>query len=231
MDASRKKSAGWGALVSIVITIVLPVIVLTRFSDENSLGPVRSLILALVLPLGYGGYEYIKTRSYNFYSILGAVGVLLTGGIALLQIETRWLAVKEAAVPIVIGGAIWVSRYTKWPLVTTFLDQSLNMSGIESLAREHGQDLSKTMNNVTYMIVASFLLSGILNFTLTRLIVVSPTGTSEFNQELGKLTALSYPVIALPSMLILIGALFYLLLKLEKITGMEVNEIVKKYSK
>jgi hypothetical protein len=37
--------------------------------------------------------------------MLGFVSVLLTGGIGLLQLDPKWIAVKEAAVPAVIGLA------------------------------------------------------------------------------------------------------------------------------
>ena len=49
-----------------------------------------------------------------------------------------------------------------------------------------------------------------MNYMLATWIVVSPAGTPGFNAELGRLTLLSYPVIALPSMLIMLAVLFYL---------------------
>jgi hypothetical protein len=57
-------------------------------------------------------------------------------------------------------------------------------------------------------------------------LVVSPAGTEAFNQELGKLTALSYPVIALPSTLVMVVALWYLVKQLRQITGLSFEEML-----
>ena len=38
-----------------------------------------------------------------------------------MEIDARWLAVKEAAVPLVIGLAVMISTRTKYPLVRTLL--------------------------------------------------------------------------------------------------------------
>jgi hypothetical protein len=51
--------------------------------------------------------------------VLGLVSILLTGGIGLLQLDTRWLAVKEAAIPGLIGLAVLMSTRTRYPLVKT----------------------------------------------------------------------------------------------------------------
>ena len=74
--------------------------------------------------------------------------------------------------------------------------------------------------------LALFLLSAVLNFFLTKYIVVSPAGTAAFNEELGTLTALSYPVIALPSTAIMFVALYYIFKSITKLTGLPFEEIL-----
>jgi hypothetical protein len=56
--------------------------------------------------------------------------------------------------------------------------------------------------------------------------VTSVPGTETFNEELGKLTLLSYPVIALPSMVIMMGVLFYLARSLRQLAGLELADIL-----
>jgi hypothetical protein len=71
----------------------------------------------------------------------------------------------------------------------------------------------------TTIIASSFFLSSVLNYILAKVILVSAPGTTEYSQELGKMTALSYPVIMVPSMIILIGAMWYLFSQIKKCTG------------
>ncbi|MEZ5480118.1 MAG: hypothetical protein R3E95_22345 [Thiolinea sp.] len=59
-----------------------------------------------------------------------------------------------------------------------------------------------------------------LNYILAKLIVVSAPGTAAYNQELGKLTLMSYPVIVIPSMLVMMFAFWYLYRGIKKLTGL-----------
>ena len=70
----------------------------------------------------------------------------------------------------------------------------------------------RTLNVASWLLASSFFLSAVLNFVLAKLIVKSPAGSVAFNEELGRMTALSYPVIALPSMIVMMGALSLLTL-------------------
>ncbi len=60
----------------------------------------------------------------------------------------------------------------------------------------------------TYFVVGSFSFSAIMNYILAKWLVTNPSGTPEFNEELGQLTLYSSPVIALPSMVM--GIFYYL---------------------
>jgi hypothetical protein len=54
---------------------------------------------------------------------------------------------------------------------------------------------------------------------------VSPAGTAEFNEQLGEMTLISYPIIAIPSMIMLIAIMFYVVKSLTKLTGLKLDEI------
>lgn len=53
-----------------------------------------ALVAALLFPVVYGGMDLIRNKKFNFISALGFISVLLTGGIGLLELDTRWLALK-----------------------------------------------------------------------------------------------------------------------------------------
>jgi hypothetical protein len=51
--------------------------------------------------------------------------------------------------------------------------------------------------------------------------------TPEFNEQLGKMTWMSWPVIVVPSMAIMMIALWRLLKGLEKLSGLTVEKILR----
>jgi len=73
----------------------------------------------------------------------------------------------------------------------------------------------------------SFLFSSAMNYFLATWIVNSPAGTPAFNEELGRMNLLSYPVIVLPSMLIMIAVLYYLSRAINKLAGLKLAEAMK----
>ncbi len=217
--------------VNLIINIVLPVVVLTVLSKEAYLGPVWGLVLALSFPLVYGLYDLLKNRHFNFFSLLGLISILLTGGIGLLQLDPFWLAVKEASIPLLIGIVVIVSLKTRYPLVKLLIynDNIINIETVTQALEAHSAvaAFEKRLLQASWLLALSFFVSALLNFVLARVIVVSPPGTEAFNAELGKMTALSYPVIVLPSMAILLFSLWFLISGIHKLTQLEWEQIFK----
>ena len=83
----------------------------------------------------------------------------------------------------------------------------------------------------SWIIAASFLISSILNYLLATIIVTSQPGTVEYNAELGKMTALSFPVIAVPAMIMMMGAMFYLFRGITRMTGLPFEDIIRSHHK
>lgn len=108
-------------LIDLAVSILLPSLILMKLSGEERLGADGALLVALAFPLGWGLWELAKYRKFNWIALLGLISVLLTGGIGLLQLDTQWLAVKEAAVPGIIGIAVLASTRTRYPLIRTLL--------------------------------------------------------------------------------------------------------------
>lgn len=217
--------------LSLGCNILIPVLLLTKGGDWLGFPPSVNLVVALIFPLGYGIYDWFRRSRINFISILGLVSVLLTGGIGLLQLPSEWIAVKEAAIPFVIGVAVLVSQYTPTPLVRFFLlnPEVVHLDRIEEKIAEKDArpQFDRLIQTSTWLVAASFFLSTILNYVLARIIVVSPAGTAAFNAELGKLQGLSYIVIVVPSMAVLIVALFRLFGGLRRLTGLEWEEMIR----
>lgn len=218
-------------LLNILLNIVIPTIILTRFSGEDRLGPQFGIIIALAFPIAYGVRDYFRAHKINFFSALGVVSVTLTGGMSLLELDPQYIAIKEAAIPAVFGLATLISLKTRYPLVRTFLynDMVLATGKIEEALAENGtkQEFERTLVRASWMLAGSFLLSATLNYALARYLLVSPPGTEEFNAELGKMTALSFPVIAVPAMIIMMFALFYLFRNIKRLTQLDLEDIVQ----
>jgi hypothetical protein len=76
-------------------------------------------------------------------------------------------------------------------------------------------------------VAASFVLSAILNYGLAKYLLVSAPGTAAFNEELAQMTALSYPVIALPCTIMLMLAIWYLFSQIGKVTGESIESFLR----
>lgn len=218
-------------LLSLGINIAIPAVVLMKLSGDNALGPVGGLIVALAFPLTYGLVDFARRREWNIVSVLGFVSVLLTGGIGLLQLDPKWIAVKEAAVPAILGIAVVLSMRTRFPIVRTFLynDKIIRVQEVDEALARRGNHAAfdRTLVNASWMLAGSFFVSSVLNFVLAKLIVKSQPGTTAFNEELGRMTALSYPVIVVPSMIIMIAALWYLFNRIQRLTELDLEQILK----
>lgn len=218
--------------------ILLPILLLNK--GKKWLGPqlepyfdnvaVGILIIALLFPISYFIYDYFKRSKYNLISILGLISVLLTGGIGILEIPTEWFAVKEAAIPLLLGIAVVVSLKTPYPMIRTLLynPEILDVDKVHVALVKHESEsaFEQLLVKCTWLLALSFILSSVLNYVLARCIVVSPSGTDAFNAEVGKMMAWSWPVIVIPSMVIMMVALGMLLRGIKKMTGLQLEDVL-----
>ncbi len=231
MNTTKRESP----LLSLLINIVIPVFVLSKFSTEQYLGPKIGLAVALSFPLLYGIWSFLKEKKANFISVVGFVSILLTGIIGIFEFPSEWIAYKEASIPFFIGLAVLISMRTKFPLVQKIVynEQLMNMETINNRLNSPDapsgaqSQVQRMLKIASYLVAASFGLSSILNFILAKLIIHSPSGTEAFAQEMGRMTALSYPVIALPSTIVLIIALIYVYKTLTRLTGLPFEKLFR----
>lgn len=225
-STSQKKS---NPLFEILFNVVIPSFILMKFSGDEHLGTAMALVVALAFPIAFGGMDLIRNKKFNFISALGFVSVLLTGGIGLLELDTRWLALKEALIPGLIGVAVLVSTFTRYPFMQKMVlnDSVLNLALITERLKENGksQAFERCLMSSNYLFASTFAFSSAMNYFLATWIVTSPAGTPEFNEELGKLTLYSYPIIAIPSMLMMFGIFYYVWRQIRAMTSLETEQI------
>jgi hypothetical protein len=218
-------------LINIVCNIVIPTIVLTKFSTENRLGPLWGLLVALVFPVGYGIYDLITRKKTNVLSILGFVSVLLSGGLALSKVGGMGFAIKDALLPAIIGLAVLLTLRTKTPLVRELLynDSIIDVPRVDAAleARGHREQFDVLLRRASIGLALTFLASAPINFFLALYILKSPPGTPEFNAELGKMHWVGPLVIAVPSMIALMMVFLKLMNGLAHLSGLTQDEIFR----
>lgn len=227
-DTKPQKQSG--LLGNLAFNIIIPVVILTNLSGDEYLGPAWSIVAALIFPIGFGIWDLKQTSKINPFSVLGIVSVFLTGGISLLELPAEYIAIKEATIPAIIGLAVLFTQKTSKPLLKVFVlsEQIINWDNLNQSLQNTGKsgEFEKKMAISSYIVAGSFFLSAALNYILAKLILVSPPGTTEYTEELGRMTALSYPVIVIPSMLMLIAALWYIFSQIKKLTGEDLDHFL-----
>ena len=216
--------------VDLLVSIVIPSVILMKLSGDDYLGSTWALVIGLAFPLGWGLFELLRYRKYNFIAVLGVISVGLTGGIGLMELDPQWLAIKEAAVPLLIGLAVLVSTRTQYPLVRTLLynPSVLDVDKIERalVERNSEAEFEARLLKASYLFSGTFFFSSAMNYILAKWIVTSPAGTQAFNEELGRMTLVSYPMIAIPSMVMMIAIFYYLWRTIRRLTGYTLEEVM-----
>ena len=163
-------------------------------------------------------------------AVLGVVSVLLTGGIGLLKIDAQWLAVKEAAIPLCIGIGVIVANKLGFPLIRKLLfnPELMNTELIQkTLDENNNSKLFETrLNQANYFLAGTFFFSAVMNYGLAKTIVTSASGSSAFNEELGRMNLLSYPVIVVPSMIMMLAIFWFIWRTVSKLTGLSLEEVM-----
>jgi hypothetical protein len=230
-SAAKPASKPENIWLNLLFNVVLPSVILSTLSKPERLGPLWGLVVGLSFPLGYGLYDLARRRKANFLSIIGIVSVLLSGGLGLMKIGSLGFAIKEAAIPAVLGVAIILSLKTKAPLIRAFLynDQLMDVAKIQARLEERQvvPAFERLMVSSTWLLAGSMFLSAVLNFGLARVVLKSEPGTTAFTEEMGRMQALSWPVITVPALGIMFYALWRLLNHLTVLTGLETDAILR----
>ncbi len=183
---------------------------------------------SLVTP---GSYS-IEQLGRDLLALLDALDIPQASfcGLSMGGLIGQWLAIKEAAIPGLIGIAVLVSTRTRHPLIRSMLLNKavLNVDKIHQRLEQGGHlaVFETRLLTATYWLSGTFFFSSAMNYALAKWIVVSPSGSEAFNAELGRMNLLSYPMIAIPSMIMLMAIFYYLWRTIHGLTGLKLEEII-----
>ena len=213
-------------LADLLLTVILPSIVLESMSKPERLGPAWALVVALIMPIGFGVYCFVKKRGLNFFSILGFVAVIVTGGLGLLNLSAGWFAAKEAAFPVFLGLAFPLSFYWKKPLVNELLlnPQVINHPVLNT-ALDSGEKrtaFQALLRRASWALAGTMFLSAIANAWMILLFLKGKTpGTEEYIKAIGRQNWVGFLVIGVPMMAALMLLMFWMLGRIQKLTGLD----------
>ncbi len=244
-------------LNNILFNVIIPVVALGILSKGDDLplqkaageklwhiGPLWGMIVAIALPLGYGVKHFIETKKANFFSILGVVSILLTGGITLYswnkdgsikENAAMLFALKEASIPLIFGSAILLSYWTKTPLIKAFLfnPDLFNIPLIEKRVSQNKAEkhYGKILLEGTLLLAGSFFVSMVANYFLAmhflgKVNTQADDARIAYNEAVGKLTGWGFAIIGIPMLVFLMIALFRLISVITKITGLSRDEMM-----
>jgi hypothetical protein len=252
-----KKTAQDHPLANILINVIIPVLILSYLSKDPEIqaklgkvarpwhiGPLYAMILALILPFGYGVWHYVKTRKGNFFSALGLVSVLLSGGLTLylwnkdgtVKPNAGFLfGIKEALIPFILGIAILTSHRSGTPLIRVFLynDSIFDIPKIENRVTELSAeaDYQRLLLGATRLFATSFFLSSLMNLGLAQWFfrgfdAAAIDALEKYNAIVAQVTGWGFAVIGVPILIFLFFTLRSLLKGLGKITGFKDDELM-----
>ena len=234
-SSTPKPSKIW---LNLIFDIILPVIILNKLSPfMGERGPLYALLLALSLPLGHGLFDFYKENKLNWFSLLGLLNIIFTGGFALLKLEGTWFAVKEASFPGLIGLFVFLSSFSKKPFFIFFLNQEelFNRPLINARLEKLNQwpAFHNLMKRCSLLFSGTFFLSAVLNFYLAMNVFKGlPIHLSEvekadlLNGQIAQMTWKGYVVIAFPLLGITSCLFYYCLKRLTQITQLKLGELL-----
>lgn len=225
MNTTKTKNTNTHVVANLLLNIIIPSVILSRFSGPETLGPQLGLVVALLFPLIYGGIDLWKRKKVNIFSIIGFASVLLTGVFTLVHLNHFWFTLKETLFPLFFAVFSFYTRNKPQNLFFQILNEGV------LLENPRLPDEFKTYKHPLYrssslFLTLSFGLSAVLNFVLAQLLLVSPVGSEMFNAELAYMNTLSYFVILIPSMAIMMYALIRFFRSIARETGIPFYELI-----
>ena len=264
---AEKKTHQEHPLANILINVLIPMMVLSYLSKDPAIqallhkpltlhtwfgdiprfwyvGPIKALVVALLLPLGYGIWIFSKTRKFNFFSGLGLFSVLLTGGLTLYlwnkdgtvkEHAGLLFGIKEGAIPLALGIATLISQRSATPLLNVFLynDTLFDIPKIERKIAEKGAETGyrSVIGHATLLFATSFFISSAMNVGLALFFFrgfdrSAPDALETYNAIIGKLTGWGFAVIGIPLLVFLFFTLQRILKGLRELTDLKDEELM-----
>lgn len=209
------------AAIELGCTIALPLLVLQFGGSWLELGPVGVAVAAALPPAGFLLAQFARERSVGALGVVSLIGVLLTGGVAVLQLDGAWFAVKEGLLPVLLGGLTAASAFSPWPVIGVVFDRLLAPDALASIraAPESAARFQAAVRRSTIELGVASALPGVLAFGVARSVVTSAGGTEAYVQELGRYTMWSFPLVTVPALAVTVIALRRAMAHVEQALG------------
>jgi hypothetical protein len=221
----------------ILFNILIPVVILNK-GHKYGLDAKVAVLVALSFPLFFTIKSLVQNKRVDFVSLLGLLNVLISGVLTLLTLGGIWFAIKEAAFPFLIGAFVFGSSFTSSPFFETlFLNPTtFHTDKVEARldSEEKKLKFEELMKHLTKLLSLSFLLSGTLNFFLAlHIFTPLPDAMTDLqkqellNEQLSHMTLYSMVIILVPSMIFLASLIFYAFKKINQLTGLSTDDLLK----
>jgi len=215
-------------LSNLAFSLAIPIYILN--SKTLPFTPEVKLLVAVAFPLLYGAFEWWQTKKHNMLSLFGLINVIVTGSFGLLRLEGNWFSIKEAFFPLLIGVFVFISGLKNKPLFGKMMMSpevfDINKLDEKLKATSKETEFNKLILNSNHFLSGSFFISALLNFIIARktFLPISEALNDEqkantLNEQIALMHQRGFIGIALPSMIMLLGLLFYYFKQVEKITG------------
>ena len=203
----------------------------SEFPKRWYFGWIGHAYLAISFPIGYRFGTFTEEK-VEFPVNSWCIGPF-NWGVGLLPGATVLMfAIKEAALPAILGVMTIITLKTRKPLVKLFLynPDVINVELVDQALEAKGtvKEFNQLLRKCTLFIALSFLLSATLNYFLSRAIVVTEPYKDKlaFNNEVGTMMGWSFPIISIPCMVVS-GYAFWILIKgIKKLAGFSLEEIL-----
>lgn len=218
-------------VADLLLTVVLPSAALEWLSVPSRLGPFWALVVASLLPLGFGLYCYVTRSGLNFFSVLGLVAVIVTGGLGLLKLDAFWFAIKEVSVPVFLGLAFPLSHRWGRPLIESVLltPQIVNRAAVQKalVTPMQQQSFDALLLRASWGMGSGMLLSAAGNFALAlHLLGGKEPGSEAFVKSIGTLNWAGFLIIGIPLFGIMFIVLVWFLRALQRLTGLDRDDLM-----
>lgn len=216
-------------MINGIVNILLPVAILLSLSDDDRLGPIPALLLAIGIPATYGVWDLFRTRKVSASAIMGVISVLLTGVIGVFELSTDLFPIKEALIPVGFALILLVSNRMSLPVVKLLFDMVQRKDRVERMVRERGveQQYRAHIERSGSIWAGIMVLSGVMKFALSSIIMDAPAGTEAFNTQLAFYELVQIPTSMMVTMVLILSLIYSIAKGTGALVGLPPSEVLR----
>ncbi|MEM7772620.1 MAG: VC0807 family protein [Cyanobacteria bacterium P01_A01_bin.37] len=191
-------------VLDIVMGTVIPILILDNLNEQ--LGTVTTYVVAAFVPVAWILIDlFFITKRFNLITSYVGAFAIGRGLLAFWFVDGIQFAFKDSVgsifAVVVFGGSILIRK----PIMYYFLMQGLNPDSprqeklLKALLKE--SKVYWSLVKGTKIVLMVTLLTGLANFFLNLQIVVADFGTTEFNQQVAQVNAITRVALTIPEYL------------------------------